>query len=339
MTLSVLPPKATATGTGRRVIYLDQNVLTELTKLRLGRLNDGPRTDALRLLAESLREAVFKRQDSRCVESFFHQWESSGLVLGETTHAAAEELFNEMWDFLATHSWGLKFHTPHHATEFQTLVAVGPSTGHRDYPPDLLWRGAFASDPAESNEANGVRLRGSDALFLIGVRWKPETMLDPGWAERLEGYRAAGRYASFDEALADLRTELRDTDGEDNRRWSWARKWGDYEQPLDAEAVSSFIASAEYGALPTNDVLTRTCARMLSERARKLRDSDFSDMRILSLAIPYCDLVITDKYMSNLSNELRLSVKYGTRVLPTSTEGLVEAAAWLGAPCPPSSVR
>lgn len=38
---SVLPAKATATGSGRRIVYLDQNVLTELTKLQVGRLR-GP---------------------------------------------------------------------------------------------------------------------------------------------------------------------------------------------------------------------------------------------------------------------------------------------------------
>ena len=181
-------------------------------------------------------------------------------------------------------------------------------------------------------EGMAVRLGGSNALFLVDIRWKPETMLNPGWAERVEAARATGRYASFDAALADLRTELRDGDGEDNRRWSWARKWGDYEKPLDAAAVSSFIASPEYGALPTNDVLTRIGARVLSEGARRLRDSDFSDMRILSLAIPYCDLVITDKYMSNVANGLRLGVKYATHVLPASTEGLFDAAAWVRAP-------
>lgn len=278
MTFDLLPAKASATGIGRRVVYLDQNVLTELTKLRLGRLREGARKPALTTLAASLRSAVFERQDARCIESFFHHWESSGLVLGETTHAGAEELFREMWDFLATHSWGLKFHTPHHATEFQALVTVAASTGRRKYPRALLWRGAFAKDPSESNEEGGVRVGGT--LFLIGVRWEPRTMLNPGWAERVQVPRAAGRYANFDRSHAELCKGLREGDGEDDRRYSWAHRWGDRDDPMDAEAVTEFIASDAYGALPTNDVLTRVGARVPSEPTRKLADSDFGDMRI-----------------------------------------------------------
>lgn len=70
---------------------------------------------------------------------------------------------------------------------------------------------------------------------------------------------------------------------------------------MDAADVAAFIASDAYAELPTNDVLTWIGARVLSERTRRLLDSDFADLRILSLAIPYCDLVITDKYMSSLT--------------------------------------
>lgn len=323
---AILPTKATRSGRGRRIVYLDQNIVTELAKLRLGRLRDGERTDALRELAGALRHACLERQDSRCVESFFHLWESSGLVEGAPGALAVEELFREIWQMLVVHAWGLQFHALFEITQFQTVVEVARRSGRTPYPRRLLWRAAFGKEPHASNEKHGVRVGGD--LFLLGVPWQPSTMNTPGWASRVEPSRAAGHYATFDAALDELRAELRERDLEDDRRYSWANKWGDYE-PLAPAAVTAFIESSEYGELPVNDVLTRVGARVLSDRGRALKDSDAADMRIMATAVPYCDLVVTDKYMASVVNALQLGEKYGATIIPSSNQGLREAAMWL----------
>lgn len=322
-----LPTKASVSGHGRCVIYLDQNVVSELARLRLGRLDLNDRTVALQELLDVLRSAVFENQRARCVESFFHLWESSGLVEEGTPMPRAEELFHDIWEFLVTHSWGLQFHTLHEVTEFQTLVTVAAETGLFQYASNSLWRGAFDCDPQQKNERKGIRLGGD--LFMLGVPWRPSSLLKPGWAKIVEASRAGGHYGSFDAALRELRAELRERDLEDNRRFNWANRWGDHRRPMAATAVIDFIRSDAYGELPSNDVLTRIGARVLSDRKRPLRDSDGADMRILALAIPYCDLVVTDRYMANLANGLHLGEKYSTRIVPSTTAGLVGAADWL----------
>ena len=328
MPFEVLPKKASIGGRGRSIVYLDQNVVSEIARLRLGRLKENERTAALRDLSNALRKACLEDQKARCVESFFHQWESSGLV-EEPPQPRAEELFHEIWEFLTVHAWGLRFHTLHQVTEFQTLVSVAANTGLARYPNRYLWRAAFESDPHESNERNGIRV-GTD-LFLIGVPWRPASVLKPGWAAIVEGSRAAGHYASFDAALRELRTEARDIALADNARCAWARKWGDYRKPMREADVVDFISSDAYAELPCNEVLTRIGARILGDHGRQLRDSDGADMRILALAIPYCDLVITDRYVASVANGLRLGEKHSTAIVPSTTVGLREASAWLSA--------
>lgn len=327
MKFNTLPTKASPAGRGRRVVYLDQNVVSDLARLRLGRMPNEKRTVALRVLLDALREATFEKQTTRCVESFFHLWESSGLVDENKSMPRADALFQDIWELLVTHSWGLQLLTTHEVTEFQTLVTVAAETGLHNYARKYLWRGAFSDDPNERNEKKGIRFEGS--LFILGVPWRPSSLLKKGWAAIVEDSRAKGHDASFDAALHELRVELRDLALEDNRRYSWAHKWGDYERAMAPEDVMHFISSDAHGELPINDVLTRVGARILGDKDRALKESDGADMRILSLAVPYCDLVVTDRYMASVANGLGLGEKYTTRIVPSTTQGLHEATAWL----------
>jgi hypothetical protein len=43
---------------------------------------------------------------------------------------------------------------------------------------------------------------------------------------------------------------------------------------------------------------TRLHAHVLSESTRRYKNNDLIGMRILSSVIPYCDLVITHRYMA-----------------------------------------
>jgi hypothetical protein len=326
---SVLPLKASVIGNGRRIVYLDQNVVSDLAKLRLGRIGDGECGAALREIADALQESVFRKQTARCVESFFHHWESSELVAEKSAREGAVELFEAIWKLLVTHSWGLHLELRESITRFQTLVSVASRTGRLQYDPKYLWRGAFSDDPHESNETAGVEWGGD--LFMLGVQWKPQSILHPGWAQRVEKLRAAGRYGTFETARREMGDEFRAWAIECNRWSSWAIHWGDMQNPMPRKDVDDFIVSEAFLELPLADVGTRLHARVLSDRGRKLSDSDASDMTILSLAIPYCDLVVTDRYMASLSRELRLDANYKTAVIPTSTAGLLEAAHWLRA--------
>lgn len=329
MPFDLLPTKASVSGRGRLVVYLDQNVVSELARLRLGRLRDGDRVTALRGLLDALREAIFQKQRARCVESFFHHWESSALVAPERPRADA--LFKDIWELLVTHSWGLKLRALHEVQRFQTLVATAAESGMHEYAREYLWRGAFSSNPHESNEKNGIRL--GDDNFVIGVPWRPASAIRAGWAAKTEEARSAGHYTSYIQAVANLRAELREVALEENARINWCTYWG-HGRELRPDTVTRFLQSDAYAELPSNAVLTSIGARVLSDSRRPLSDSDGADMRILALAVPYCDLVVTDNYMANIANGLHLGEKYATHIVPSSTNGLIEAARWLSSTHP-----
>ena len=98
---------------------------------------------------------------------------------------------------------------------------------------------------------------------------------------------------------------------------------------MNPKAVASFIDSDSYCGLPVNDVLTRVGARVLSDHARRLKDSDAADVRIMALAIPYFDLVVTDSHMASVVTGLHLDQTYGARVFAAGNDGLRSAAQWL----------
>jgi hypothetical protein len=69
----------------------------------------------------------------------------------------------------------------------------------------------------------------------------------------------------------------------------------------------------------------RACAR---GETRQYQDSDKNDIRILSAAIPYCDLVVTDKYMAEAATQRGLGTAFNT-ILPTTPDGIRKATAYL----------
>jgi hypothetical protein len=75
-------------------------------------------------------------------------------------------------------------------------------------------------------------------------------------------------------------------------------------------------------------------ALVASERNRGIRENDWVDMKALGFAIPYCDLVLTDKFMAEKARQGKLPKKYRTLVLPATKAGLIEATAWLDSLAP-----
>lgn len=326
LTYPILPQKVTQGAQGRRLVYLDQNVVSDLAKRRLGRVPEGPRKQALTSLAEALRVAVQEKETARCVESFFHNWESSALV-GERARQGSDELFRTVWEFVITHSWGLHFRMTGEVGQMQTLLAVAALNQHPHFEWKGLWRAAFAKNPMKSNEQCGVRV-GKD-VFMMGVPWRPQTILRPGWARNLEQARSAGRYATFQAALADVQQQIKDDAISDNQLRSWTMGWVDYEHPMPRSWVDTFLADDGLARLPLHDIQQQMFAQVLSDHRRTLRDSDAVDIEILSLALPYCDLVITDTFMATLVKSLKLDNAYGALVLPATDQGLLQAAQWL----------
>ena len=61
VSFEILPAKASTTKRGRRLVYLDQNVLSDLARHRLGRVKASPRTEALEEFEDALKVSVLER--------------------------------------------------------------------------------------------------------------------------------------------------------------------------------------------------------------------------------------------------------------------------------------
>lgn len=108
--------------------------------------------------------------------------------------------------------------------------------------------------------------------------------------------------------------------------------------PLPADAqqmtqadVQRSIASEAFVALPTIHTRCELSARVKSDQTRTPKQSDVVDLSALCLAIPLCDLVLTDSFMAEKAKQRKFPKIFGSLVLPGHANGLEVAAAWLDA--------
>lgn len=69
--------------------------------------------------------------------------------------------------------------------------------------------------------------------------------------------------------------------------------------------------------LPSRRVAARMYVQYVKNRAVEWKVNDLRDVAALSLAIPYCDVVATDRKAWNAANEARLGEEFGTGIYAT----------------------
>lgn len=96
--------------------------------------------------------------------------------------------------------------------------------------------------------------------------------------------------------------------------------------------MDEFTASDDLFGLPAVHTRVQLYAEVLAEKNRKFKDSDPNDIDILTLAVPYCDLVVTAAYMAQAAKRRGLDRAFGTAVVPGTNEGIASAASTLKSP-------
>lgn len=84
--------------------------------------------------------------------------------------------------------------------------------------------------------------------------------------------------------------------------------------PKNFEGLKNFLQSDYYKSIPNVNISSKLFAKIWTS-PKKIESGDTKDIKYLSVFIPYCDYVVTDKKMKNLITALRLDDKYKTRVL------------------------
>lgn len=73
------------------------------------------------------------------------------------------------------------------------------------------------------------------------------------------------------------------------------------------EEIIDFIKS-----VPTRDVFSALRITRHRNKQKRWEQHDFADLLALSVAIPYCDVVVTEKQWCHITKQARLDKKYGT---------------------------
>lgn len=77
---------------------------------------------------------------------------------------------------------------------------------------------------------------------------------------------------------------------------------------------------AFFESVPVLDVEINLFTQRNEQRDRKIAPNDEIDISFLSVSIPYCDAVVTEKFWTSLARRLKLDAKYRTKVENDLTE-------------------
>lgn len=111
--------------------------------------------------------------------------------------------------------------------------------------------------------------------------------------------------------------------------------FSDFESYFLPALIAADITTEEFGdsdldalisAVPSLFVLTELRRLRYANPAQGFKRTDMNDLRALSVAVPYCDVVVTDKAMVDLLMRSTLPEKYGTKVFTS----VADAVAHLG---------
>ena len=97
-------------------------------------------------------------------------------------------------------------------------------------------------------------------------------------------------------------------------------------EKIPKEELGSKLGSSEYlqkflEDIPSLNVLFNLTYKRDRQTHRDIKENDFWDIASLAIAIPYCDVFITEKMFASLAKESKLDKTYNTKILTLSEIG------------------
>ena len=321
----------------KKIVYLDQNVLSFIAKVKLGQIKE-ERVERLFSASGGL-ETLVKGGRIICPESVFHRIESE---LG------SDILKTKLLETLRQLSQGISFRDWRGLVDVQMQRAVEGFFGGR---PSVLSRG----------EAFHDKTTGGDILFCREWPCHPLQELERLkrlYKERWEGLRketmesASGGQRGLPELTNKLFRQQRGRERqalvkgyllqEDRRPCLSTYIMEAYHlggprrnglevyktRDPDLKRLVAFMDSGWLKAVPFVDVVSSLNAAILVyEEAREPEEGDFYDSLIVGTVLPYCDVLVTDNFLKGiLVKRLGFHVKYHVEVFSgkgSELEGLL----------------
>lgn len=89
----------------------------------------------------------------------------------------------------------------------------------------------------------------------------------------------------------------------------------------DLGGLQKFYLSNEYRQIPNIEIFSRLYAALLTDPIRKIHLGDYMDIKQASIALPYCDYIITDGNQKDRIIKARLETKYNVKVFSLKETG------------------
>jgi hypothetical protein len=206
------------------------------------------------------------------------------------------------------------------------LQVFGVGAGHAFGRPDLRYR---LPEDLGGDAYSRARLEEWAALLLehAVLAGPPEGVPVPGMLEN-DGYRTFGR--PYVEAEKKLAKGFRQYDPERQHLadWTAASELIDILEPLNEAFARAGIISRELPELDTAEGMTRLLmdlpSRAVVYELRRLRhedgntqweSNDLYDLSVLAVAIPYCDVVVTENQWCHMATRAQHGRRFDTVVL------------------------
>jgi len=318
-----------------KILYLDQNYLSHMATAINSKHLKNAEHEFWRTLFHDLKGAVVANKIA-CPESEFHQVESS---LDRRVERAIMRTAADLSLGLEFRSWDSILHLLIEEAAYRFLGKAPPLTES--------WATAFTTDPRAPVESRLEEILGKkvrvDVFFSLPDdiverkrQSKKRWITDAGkalkrgtthsWADELLVQKQGFVYMLFGPpAMLSLMNEF--SRGEEYDRLNASEKFVQLYQrfyKLTSIGITdfSFFSSGELFNIPFIDVFcSLNAAQVAYHPNRTPHGSDLDDITILATAIPYCDVVTTDKFMKELLvNTLHFDEKYKCQIFSASLE-------------------
>jgi len=306
-----------------KIVYLDQNYLSNMAKARGGFIKDKEQAEFWQSLFDELKQAVLADKIA-CPEIEFQRYEAA-------YDSRLEEPIRQVIDEL---SWGLKFHTSTKIKESQICDAAKKFLG-KEVEEREPWAIAFQSNPQAHVESRMTDILGAKGRISVHLSFSDEIVehdrqLKSRYVEEEDKYRklddALRRTYDIDVFLYEKMSFVSscflprqaiisiDKHRQLTRLWEGLARVGI--ELSDTTLAADFLESDELLNSPYIDIFCSIHAALIKHYPnRKNKQGDFYDVPILATVLPYCDIVTTDSFMKEIIvKKLHFDEEYKARI-------------------------
>jgi len=302
---------------GAMLVYLDTSFLSEFAKAEMGKLKVSDHAEKWQALLALLRRGV-KRGDLICPASQFQTQEAllaRNLNPFEFTIIQSElskGYFLKDWEEILVHQ-----------TAKQVLIYLG-----RPQDINLGWN-ILTKKPPPVIAPHFTRKSKGEVMQYAEVLQKRGS-LKSSFAEEYEWQKVGVIYETFLQPIRQLQglaTSSKSRDPVGDIMYSGFMGRLRIEAKISANEalkVIDFFSSDSVNRIPYIHIFASIYASLrFYELARKPKSGDWLDVATLACAVPYCNIVATDRNMkTHVVDRLRLDVKYGTRIFSATADDL-----------------